>query len=657
VTRGFFEERKTLLTLDRWILRVVSGVAISWSIFQLYTAGVGFFHVLVQRPIHLGFALILSFLTYPLAYPRMARGEEKSAIGKADMIFALMALVATAYLLLDQRRIIERVTFVDPVETADIIAGFVLILLALEAGRRTLGKALPVVALFFIAYLFWGHLIPFPSLAHRGISVARFIDMQILTPTGLFGIPIGVSTDTVFYFLLFAAFLELSGGGKLFTDVAFRLTGRLRGGSAKAAVVGSSLMGTISGSAVANVVGTGIFTIPMMKRGGYPAYFAGAVEAVSSTGGQIMPPIMGAGAFVMAEMLGVPYAEIVKAAILPAVTYYLALYLIVDRKAKKDGLAAIPASELPRLEIAQRFHLLFPLVLLVYLIFEGRSLMLSSTLSIAAIIPLSFLRTSTRMNWRKILAALDNGARQAISAAIPCAIAGIIVGIIVFTGLGLRLSSFIVSISGGNLLLAMALVMCGCIVLGMGMPTTAAYIISAAVMAPALIELKMIPIAAHMFCFYFACLSMVTPPVALAAFAAAGLAESSTWKTGWTAFLLALGGFVIPFAFARNPSLLLQIASVPDFLWVLTTVIIGIYALSSAVVYLGPLRYGWFLRPAFVIAGFLLVDPGKTTDFFGLGLLFLTLLLSRVMGRKEELRPGKIRAQVQGPGTEPGGRG
>ncbi|MBM4330663.1 MAG: TRAP transporter fused permease subunit [Deltaproteobacteria bacterium] len=629
------KEIKFLRSGSRWIIRVASVVAISWSVFQLYTAGTGFFHVMVQRPIHLGFALILSFLTYPLIARKTADSPGELGAGIKDVIFALFAAAAIAYLLIDQGRIIERVTFVDPVETADIIVGLGLILLTLEAGRRTLGYALPSVALFFMAYLFWGHLFPIQSLAHRGISLSRFIDMQILTPTGLFGIPIGVSTDTVFYFLLFAAFLEISGGGRLFTDVAFKITGRARGGSAKAAVVGSSLMGTISGSAVANVVGTGIFTIPMMKRGGYPGYFSGAVEAVSSTGGQIMPPVMGAGAFVMAEMLGVPYAQIVKAAIIPAVTYYLALYLIVDRKAKQDGLAAIPASELPKVEIAQRFHLLFPLALLVYLIFEGRSLMLSSTISIATIVPLSLLRTSTRMNWRKILIALENGAKQAVSAAIPCAIAGIIVGIIVFTGLGLRLSSFIVSISGGNIFLAMALVMCGCIILGTGMPTTAAYIISAAVMAPALVELKMIPIAAHMFCFYFACLSMVTPPVALAAFAAASLAGSGTWKTGWTAFILAVGGVVIPFAFARNPALLLQITSIPDFLWVLATVIVGIYALSSAVIYMGPSRFGWLFRPAYVVAGFLLVDPGKMTDLIGLGLLVLVLLLSR-FGAKDE---------------------
>lgn len=606
---------------SRYIVILSSVVAVSWSLFQLYTAGFGFFHVMIQRPVHVCFGLFLTFITYPTIVRKSSDGKDISFIGPFDIVLALTSLAAIAYLIIDQDRIIERIIFVDDVMPLDIAAGMILLALVLEAGRRTIGAALPVVVLVFMAYVLWGDNFPINALAHRGISLGRFIDMQILTPSGLFGIPIGVSTDTVFYFLLFAAFLEISGGGRLFTDLAFKITGRMRGGSAKAAVVGSSLMGTISGSAVANVVGTGIFTIPMMKRGGYPNYFAGAVEAATSTGGQIMPPIMGAGAFVMAEMLGVPYWSIVKAALIPAVFYYVALFAIVDRKAKKEGLVAIPASEMPKIEIAQRIHLIIPLGLLVYLIFEGRSLMISASISIATIIPLSLLRVSTRMNWRKVLLALDNGARQGVSAAIPCALAGIIVGIIVFTGLGLKLSSFIVAASGGNLFVAMILVMIGCFILGMGMPTTASYIIAASVMVPALIEMGLVPIAAHMFCFYFACLSMVTPPVALAAFAAAPIAEASTWKTGLTAFTLAIGGFVIPFAFAQNPALLLQDVVLLEFAWVFVTALIGILALSSAVLYMGPKKLGWLFRPLYIVVGLLCVDPSAKSDITGLILI------------------------------------
>lgn len=622
---------------SKYIIILASIVAISWSIFQLYTAGFGFFHVMVQRPLHVGFALFLTFITYPTLTRKSPDGKDISVIGPFDMLLALVGLAAISYLLIDQDRIIERIIFVDDVMPLDIVAGMILIALVIEAGRRTIGIALPVVTLVFMAYVLWGENFPINALAHRGISLGRFIDMQILTPSGLFGIPIGVSTDTVFYFLLFAAFLEISGGGRLFTDLAFKITGRMRGGSAKAAVVGSSLMGTISGSAVANVVGTGIFTIPMMKKGGYPNYFAGAVEAATSTGGQIMPPIMGAGAFVMAEMLGVPYWSIVKAAVIPAIFYYVALFAIVDRKAKKEGLTAIPASEMPKIEVAQRIHLIIPLGLLVYLIFEGRSLMISASISILTIIPLSLLRVSTRMNWKKVLLALDNGARQGVSAAIPCALAGIIVGIIVFTGLGLKLSSFIVTASGGNLFLAMILVMVGCFILGMGMPTTASYIIAASVMVPALIEMGLVPIAAHMFCFYFACLSMVTPPVALAAFAAAPIAGASTWKTGVTAFTLAIGGFVIPFAFARNPVLLLQEVVWLDFAWVFVTALVGILALSSAVLYLGPKRLGLLFRPLFVLSGLLCVDPSIKSDISGLILLVCLVAINSYLvkrGRK-----------------------
>lgn len=621
---------------SKYIIILSSVVAISWSIFQLYTAGFGFFHVMVQRPIHVAFGLSLAFITYPTIMRKSTNGKNISAIGAFDILLALIGVATIAYLLIDQNRIIERIIFVDDVMPLDIVAGLILLALVLEAGRRSIGLALPIVVLVFMAYVLWGENFPINALAHRGISLGRFIDMQLLTPSGLFGIPIGVSTDTVFYFLLFAAFLEISGGGRLFTDLAFKVTGRMRGGSAKAAVVGSSLMGTISGSAVANVVGTGIFTIPMMKRGGYPNYFAGAVEAATSTGGQIMPPIMGAGAFVMAEMLGVPYWSIVKAALIPAVFYYVALFAIVDRKAKKEGLKAIPASEMPKIEIAQRIHLIIPLGLLVYLIFEGRSLMMSASISIATIIPLSLLRVSTRMNWRKILLALDNGARQGVSAAIPCALAGIIVGIIVFTGLGLKLSSFIVAASGGDLFLAMVLVMCGCIILGMGMPTTASYIIAASVMVPALIEMGLVPIAAHMFCFYFACLSMVTPPVALAAFAAAPIAGASTWKTGITAFTLAVGGFVIPFAFAQNPVLLLQGGNLLDFAWVFVTALVGILALSSAVMYLGAKNLGWLFRPLYVVAGLLCVDPSPKSDITGLILIICLIAINHFLVKKSE---------------------
>jgi TRAP transporter 4TM/12TM fusion protein len=614
---------------------VASVVAILWSVFQLYTAGMGFFHVMVQRPIHLGFALVVTFLGYPLITRKTENGQPVP--GRIDLICALLAVASVTYMLIDQERIIKRVIFVDSVATSDIIAGLVLIILSLEAGRRTLGLTLPIVALCFLAYLFLGPYFPIDALAHSGISLERFIDLQILAPQGLFGIPIGVSTDTVFYFLLFGAFLEESGGGRLFTDVALKLTGRMRGGSAKTSVVASGLMGTISGSAVANVVVDGMFTISMMKRTGFKGDFAAAVEAVSSTGGQIMPPVMGAGAFVMASILGVPYWDIVKAAIIPAVAYYLGLFIMVDRKAKQDGLFAIPASELPKLEITQRIHLILPLAFLVYFISVGSSLMVAATISIAAILPLSFVRASTRMNLRKILVSLENGAKQAVSAAIPCAVAGIIIGVVIFTGLGLRLSSYIVSLSGGNIFLAMFLVMVCCIVLGMGMPTTAAYIIAAAVMVPALIELGLVPIAAHMFVFYFACLSMVTPPVALAAYAAAGIAKSDTWTTGWIAFMLALGGFVVPFAFAQNPALLMQITSIPEFIWLLITMTIGIFALSAAVIYLGPPRYSWLLRPAFVIAGFLLVDPGIITDVIGFVLLAAVLLFSHFVTKREKI--------------------
>jgi TRAP transporter 4TM/12TM fusion protein len=611
-----------------FIIRAAGFAAVAWSLFQLYTAGIGFFHVMVQRPLHLGFALVVSFLSYPGRRGRA--GEVQVVPGKWELALALAAAAAAGYLVLERQRVIQRIAFVDPVRSADSLVCMLLIFLTLEAARRILGPAVPAVACCFLGYLFLGPFIPVDMLAHSGINLAGFTDLQMLSPQGLFGIPLGVSADTVFYFLLFGAFLEESGGGKLFCDLALRLTGRMRGGSAKTSIVASGLMGTVSGSAVANVVLDGSFTISMMKRTGFSGTFAAAVEAVASTGGQIMPPVMGAGAFVMASILGVPYSEVAKAAIIPALAYYLAIFVMVDRKASIEGMKGIPSGGLPRLEICRRLHLLLPLAILVYLVSSGISLMVAATVSMGAILPVGLIRADTRMGFPQVLRSLERGARQAVSAAIPCAVAGIVVGVITFTGLGLRLSSFVVQISGGKVLLVLALVMICCIILGMGMPTTAAYIVAAAVMAPALIEVGIAPIAAHMFVFYFACLSMVTPPVALAAYAAAGIAQADIWTTGWTAFMLAAGGFVVPFAFARNPALLLQPSSAAVLIRLVITLGIGILALCAALIYRGPRRYRWILRPSYALAGFLLVDPGIATDLFGLLLLAAAWLWGRL---------------------------
>lgn len=620
--------------------KIGSLIAICWSVFQLYTAGFGFFHVMIQRPVHLTLALALAFLTYPFRKNTGVADEDAPKgfePGLLDFALAVVSLGTGLYLLLHSERIITRIYFVDKVFSADILIGILIVCLVLEAGRRVIGPVLPAVAIFFLIYQFYGKSLP-GLLRHQGIGLDRFMDMQILSPNGVYGIPLGVSTTAVFYFILFAAFLEISGGGKFFVDMAFRLTSKLRGGPAKAAIVGSSIMGTINGSAVANVVGTGIFTIPLMKRAGYPGVFAGAVEAVSSTGGQIMPPIMGAAAFVMAEMLGMPYPQVAIAAIGPAIAYYLAVFIMVDLKAKVERLKPVDFFDMPKLaeEIKARIHLMIPLVLVVVMLFSGYTLMLSAFVGTVSIIPVGMIRRQTRLSIQDIILALETGARKAVVVAIPCAVAGIIVGVVTYSGLGLKFSSLIINASGGNVIVALLLVMVGCIIMGMGMPTTAAYIMGAVLMAPALVKLGVPPLAAHMFVFYFACLSMVTPPVALAAYAAAGISETDSMQTGIQSFLLALAGFLVPFAFVFNTSLLLQGKRL-QILWVLSFTSVGVYALAKAVIGYKLRRYFWF-RVAYFIAAILLIAPDHITDLIGIAVLALILVIQNRLESKSSFK-------------------
>jgi TRAP transporter 4TM/12TM fusion protein len=603
-------------------------LAIAWSAFQIYTAVFGFYPAQIQRPIHVGFALALTFLLYPLfgkpKDPEMDAGfswkVNWNKSGTLDFIFALICLGGVAYILWNAPRFSSRVWFVDPLIPADIIIAFILVALLIEACRRIVGLALPIVAIVFILYQVLGPYIP-GDLAHRGISLTRFADLQIFSLEGVFGTPTGVSANYVFYFILLAAFLEASGGALIFTDLAFRLTGRTTGGPAKASVVASGLFGMISGSAVANVVVDGVYTIPMMMRTGFRAPFAAAVEAVASTGGQIMPPVMGAAAFILAEITGIPYSKVIIHAAIPAVAYYVALFFMVHLEAKRLGLKPLTKEELPALgDLFSRIHLLFPLIFLTYLILADYTLMFAAFWSMVVVVILSWVRRQTRMGLTSILTAMRNAARAALAVAIPCAVAGVIVGVVVFSGLGLKITSVLIALSGGNLILGLFLVMFTCIILGMGMPTSAAYILGASLMAPALIRMGVAPIAAHLFVFYFACISMITPPVALAAYAAAGIAKSDLWETGWQAFFLGIAGFLVPFAFVFNQALLIS-GPISEIIWTCGTLMVGVFALATSVV-------GYFRRAALVwervslfAAACLLITPEFYTDLIGFAIL------------------------------------
>ena len=484
---------------------------------------------------------------------------------------------------------------------------------------------LTVIALIFIAFIFLGPWLP-GGLWHRGMSLARFIDLQVLSNQGIFGTPISASAHMVFYFVVVGAFLERSGAGKLFVDLAYCLTGRAWGGAGKASVISSGLFGTVSGSAVANVLMTGVVTIPLMKRSGFKAATAGAIEATASTGGQLAPPIMGAAAFILADIVGVSYASVAFAAIVPALLYYLALFALVDCVARRDGLKPDPSLPIAEslLGLKERWHLMPPLFLMIYLLMAQHSLMLTGAVTTVIIVAISWARVSTRMNLSACYDAIVRAAKSTAEVAVPSAVAGIIVGTLVQTGMALRLQRWLLDVAGNSLMASLAGAMVLTIILGMGMPTAAAYLVSAILVAPALQELGVPALAAHLFVFYFAILSMVTPPVALAGYAAAGLSGANLWTTGWMAFLIAVPGFLIPYAFVFDQGVLLQ-GDPLHVVRVILTASAGVLGLSAAT---GGYLFGPLAMPLRVIlfcASPLLIDPRFYTDMVGGGVMVLIL--------------------------------
>jgi TRAP transporter 4TM/12TM fusion protein len=602
----------------------LSGItAVGWTLYQINVGVLALEDPFKVRVVHLALALALASL-------HVRSGHEETRPGRFTLFSVVAVTVCAAtvvHVFVDYERIVTRTPFVDEVRTIDIVLGVGLVLLVLEVTRRILGAALTLVTLTFIVYGFVGPWLP-GVLGHRGISLTTFVEVNFLTNEGLLGVPIGVSADIIFYFILFSAALEASGGAKLFVDLATSLSGRVRGGPAKISVVSSSLFGTISGSAVANVMVDGTFTIPLMKRAGYRSPVAGAIEAVSSTGGQIMPPVMGAAAFVMADMMRVPYLAVVKAAIIPALLYYLAVFAVVHLVAVRDGLTGMTGDEVRkfRLEMWQRIHLLIPLGVLVWQIVAGYSATTAAVRAAAAAVVISWLRRATSMGWREILAALRGGAEKTIPVAVPCAAAGIIIGTIVQSGLGLKFTGLLLALGGGQLLLTLAITMAVCLVLGMGMPTTSAYILTAVLMAPALIKLGVPEMAAHMFVFYFACLSMVTPPVALAAYAAAGIARASVWETGWVAFGITLPAFLVAYGFVYNQALLMN-GPVPQILQVTATAALGTVAMAAGLFGFLLVRATLLERALLLLGSLGLITPEFYTDMGGLAVVLAVLAM------------------------------
>lgn len=603
-------------------------ISIVMSVYHLYTGAFGLPEAMMHRSIHLLFTLVLIFLTALVAKTRQSRA--KICIDLAILILVFLSL---GHIFLNYEYVVSRYPYVHPLSHWDFVMGILLILILLEASRRMIGWALPLTAIAFLLYAMFGQYLP-RLMRHTGFSLETVIDQLYLTTEGIFGIPLGVSATYVILFVIFGAFLEQSGTGRFFMDFANSLVGGARGGPGKISCVSSALFGTISGSAVANVMVDGWLTIPLMKRTGFKHEFAAAVEATASTGGQIMPPVMGAAAFVIAEFTGIPYIDICKHALIPALLYYLALFMAIHFEATKTGLLGIPKEQRPRLRwvMVTKGHLFIPLIVIVYFMLAGYTPMYACIFATLSVVLIALFRAETRMGLKKVLIALEFGAKNMLPVAAACACAGIVVGIVNLTGLGLKFTSLILFIAGDSLAPALIFTMLAGIVLGMGLPTTAAYIVQAALLIPALIKLGVPTIGAHLFVFYFAIISAITPPVAMAVYAAAGISGSNIWNTGLAAVKIGATGFIVPFMFVYGPSLLL-IGSITNIFVTIVSASIGVVALSAGLM-------GWFLkktthleRAMLVAAAILLIKPGLYTDMIGLVLLILVILSQKFWRR------------------------
>ncbi|WP_432646273.1 TRAP transporter permease [Mitsuokella sp.] len=607
--------------------KIVSAIAITFSIFQLYTATFGVLDAQLQRAVHLGFGLALVYLLYPTR-----KSWSRYKVHPFDVLLAILGAATPAYIVIEYQHLVLRS---GTVSGLDLAVGIVGILLVIEATRRIVGLPMVCVVLAFLAYAFAGPYMP-GVLAHRGLTLEQLVGHLYFTTEGIFGIPLGVSSTFIFLFILFGAYLESTGLGKFFIDLANAIAGWASGGPAKVAVLSSGLMGTVSGSSVANVVGTGSLTIPMMKKLGYHKDFAGAVEAAASTGGQLMPPVMGAAAFLMAEFVGVPYIDIVKAAIVPAFLYFAGIWLGVHFEAKRGNLKGIPRSELPKISniLRERGHLALPLIIIVYLLVAGYTPMRAALVAIVLSILCSALRKATRMKPIEIVRGLDRGARNVLSVLVACASAGIIIGVVTKTGVGLKLASGLLDLSGGLLLPTMFFTMITAIVLGMGVPTTANYVITSTIAAPALVQMGVPVLCAHMFVFYFGIIADVTPPVALAAFAGSGIAGGNPLRTGINASKLAIAAFIIPYMFVLSPVLLMIEGTAFDLFLTTLTALIGMVALSSALIgYLAD-NCSTLERIVLIAGGLMMIKPGFMTDIAGF-ILFVVILFLQLKRRKK----------------------
>lgn len=578
----------------------ISAVLLCFSLFQLYTAIFLGMEPMILRSIHLAFGLSLIYLLYPAK-----KNMPKDKIHPIDIVIAILSIIVCLYVVVFYKDIVFRMGLIT---NTDMVIGLLAVILVLEAARRVIGLPMVIISTLFIAYAFLGPYIP-GQLAHRGVDLNNFAQHLFFTTEGIMGLPIGVSSTFIFMFLIFGAYLEKTGMGEFFINLANAINGKSPGGPAKVAVISSGMMGTLSGSSVANVVGTGSFTIPMMKRLGYKPEFAGAVEATASTGGQLMPPIMGAAAFLMAEITNTPYVEIIKAAAIPAMLYYFGVWSGVHFEAKKQNLLGLPADQIPKFThvMKTRGHLIIPIIAVMYLLIQGYSPIRAALGAIVTTLLCSYIKKDTRLSFMDIVNGLINGARNALTVVAACACAGIIIGVVTQTGLGLKMGSVIVGLAQNKLFLTLFFTMITSIILGIGVPTTANYVITSTIAAPALLMLDVELLAAHLFVFYFGIIADITPPVCLAAVAGAGIAKAEPMKTGVQATRLAIAAFMIPYIFVYSPRMIM-IGTTPLLLAIdIVTALIGIICVASGLTGFFKTKMSNIERFLFVAGGVLMV--------------------------------------------------
>ncbi|MEW4308850.1 TRAP transporter permease [Rossellomorea marisflavi] len=609
---------------------------LAFSLFQLVASIFQFIPRQLLLSIHLGFALSLVFLLFPARKKNL----KKNKVAWYDVVLSVISIGIGAYWPLMQDDIVSRVGMMT---SLDFYVGFAAMILVLEATRRAVGLPITIIATIFILYMYYGRIMP-GFLAHRGFDWDDIVKTMFFTSEGILGTPLYVSATFIFLFLLFGAFLVKTGVGQYFNDLAVALAGKRVGGPAKVAIFSSALQGTISGSSVANVVTSGSFTIPMMKKLGYRKEFAGGVEAAASTGGQLMPPVMGAAAFLMVEFIGgISYWDIAKAAAIPAVLYFTGIWIMTHFEAKRVGLRGLSDEEMPnKKEVFKQIYLLLPILTVIILLVSGMSVMRAALWSIVATIVISGIRKATRIGFRDAVDALVDGARTALSVAVATACAGIIVGVVTKTGLGLTMANGLVDLAAdltntaqGKLLLTLFFTMIASLILGMGSPTTANYVITSTIAAPAIILLGAPELSAHLFVFYFGIVADITPPVALAAFAAAGVSGGEPIKTGVNAAKLAIAAFIIPYMFVLSPELLMIDTTIPELLWVVFTAVTGMIAIGAGIIGYWFRRMYAIERLVAVAAGLMLIYPEGMTDIIGL-IVFIVLIGLQFLVKRED---------------------